>query len=170
MDPVLGRVLIELQQHIERILEASPQNREPVFTGDVEAQLLQVLLPTILYAPEGGPEAQEATVQLRALLAPHLTARDTEEVLSAFRTYYDIAELSATTDLNLVYNLRAKLDAAGYYDDFEVDRVVEAEIKGVKQSELVAAIAPVEDRLMKRYKAAQEALKAAKTVSDEKAS
>jgi len=95
---------------------------------------------------------------------------DTEEVLSAFRTYYDIAELSATTDLNLVYNLRAKLDAAGYYDDFEVDRVVEAEIKGVKQSELVAAIAPVEDRLMKRYKAAQEALKAAKTVSDEKAS
>ena len=72
----------ELQQHIERILEASPQNREPVFTGDVEAQLLQVLLPTILYAPEGGPEAQEATVQLRALLAPHLTARDTEEVMA----------------------------------------------------------------------------------------
>jgi len=72
----------ELQLHIERILEASPQNREPVFTGDVETQLLQVLLPTILYAPEGGKEAQEATVQLRALLAPHLTARDTEEVMA----------------------------------------------------------------------------------------
>ena len=30
----------------------------------------------------------------------------------------------ATTDPNLVYDLRAKLDAAGHYDDFEVDRVV----------------------------------------------
>jgi type I restriction enzyme R subunit len=29
-----------------------------------------------------------------------------------------------TTDPNLVFNLRAKLDAAGHYDDFEVDRVV----------------------------------------------
>jgi len=94
---------------------------------------------------------------------------ETEEVLAAFKTYHTTAELAATTDPNLVYNLRAKLDAAGHYDDFEVDRVVEAEMKGAKQSELVAAIAPVEDRLMKRYKAAQFALKAAKEMKDENA-
>ncbi|MFZ2956251.1 MAG: hypothetical protein WA705_05125 [Candidatus Ozemobacteraceae bacterium] len=46
--------------------------------------------------------------------------------------------------------------------------MVEAEIKGVKQSELVAALAPVADRLMKRYKIALEALKAAKAKSDKK--
>ena len=95
---------------------------------------------------------------------------DPAEVLAAFKTYHTTAELSATTDPHLVYNLRAKLDAAGHYDDFEVDRVVEAELKGAKQSELVAAIAPVEDRLMKRYKAAQVALKLAKESNDETAS
>jgi len=46
-------------------------------------------------------------------------------VLEAFRTYHTTAELSATTDPNLVFDLRAKLDAAGHYDDFEVDRVVD---------------------------------------------
>lgn len=91
------------------------------------------------------------------------------DVLVAFKAYHTTAELSATTDPNLVFNLRAKLDAAGHYDDFEVDRVVEAELKGVKQSELVAAIAPVQDRLMKRYKAAQAALKASKETDDEAA-
>ena len=80
------------------------------------------------------------------------------------------AELSATTDPNLVFNLRAKLDAAGHYDDFEVDRVVAVELNpNAKQSELVAALEPVVDRLMKRYKAAQEALKAAKEKKDDKA-
>src|SRR4029077_19764536 len=94
---------------------------------------------------------------------------DTEEVLTAFKAYHTTAELSATTDPNLVFNLRAKLDAAGHYDDFEVDRVVEAELKGARQSELVAGITPVEDRLMKRYKAAQAALKVAKEKEDEAA-
>ncbi len=89
------------------------------------------------------------------------------DVLAAFKAYHTTAELSATTDPNLVFNLRAKLDAAGHYDDFEVDRVVEAELKGAKQSELVAAIAPVEDRLMKRYKAALGALKATMEKNDE---
>jgi type I restriction enzyme, R subunit len=91
------------------------------------------------------------------------------DVLTAFKAYHTTAELSATTDPNLVFNLRSKLDVAGHYDDFEVDRVVEAELKGVKQSELVAAIAPVQDRLMKRYKTAQAALKASKEKDDEAA-
>jgi type I restriction enzyme, R subunit len=94
---------------------------------------------------------------------------EAEDVLAAFKTYHTTAELSATTDPNLVFNLRAKLDAAGHYDESEVERVVEADLKGVKQSELVAAIHPVVDRLTKRYKAAREALKAAQEKKDEAA-
>ncbi len=92
---------------------------------------------------------------------------DTEEVLAAFKTYYTTAELSATTDPNLVFNLRAKLDATGLYDSFEVERVVAVELNpNAKQSELVAALEPVQDRVMKRYKAAQTALKAAQEKED----
>jgi type I restriction enzyme R subunit len=88
---------------------------------------------------------------------------ETAEVLEAFKTYYDTAELADVTDPNIVFNLRAKLDSSGHYDDFEVDRVVAVELKdGAKQSELVAALEPVVDRLHRRYKAAQEALKAAR--------
>jgi len=39
------------------------------------------------------------------------------DILDAFKTYYQTAELSDVTDPNLVYNLRAKLDNAGYYDE-----------------------------------------------------
>lgn len=91
------------------------------------------------------------------------------DILKSFKVYHTTAELSATTDPNLVFNLRAKLDAAGHYDDFEVDRVVEAEMKGEKQGDLLKALEPVVDRLMKRYKSAQEALKIAKEKKDENA-
>jgi type I restriction enzyme R subunit len=95
---------------------------------------------------------------------------DSAEVLAAFKTYHTTAELSATTDPNLVYNLRSKLDAAGHYDDFEVDRVVAVELKpDATQGELLKALEPVVDRLMKDYKAAQEALKLAREQNDEAA-
>jgi type I restriction enzyme R subunit len=79
------------------------------------------------------------------------------EILKAFKTYYETAELESTTDPHLVYDLRAKLDATGYYDDFEVERVakIETDPQGT-QAQLSAAIAPVADRLLKRYKAAQQ--------------
>ncbi|MEN3029277.1 type I restriction endonuclease subunit R [Chromobacterium amazonense] len=80
-----------------------------------------------------------------------------EAILAAFKTYYETAELEACTDPHLVYDLRAKLDSQGYYDDFEVDRVAAVETNPkAKQSDLVAAIAPVADRLLKRYGAAQQ--------------
>ena len=87
---------------------------------------------------------------------------DPEEILNAFKTYHTTAELSNVTDPNIVFNLRAKLDAAGHYDDFEVDRVVAVELKpNARQAELANAVEPVVDRLQKHYKAAQEALKVA---------
>ncbi len=92
---------------------------------------------------------------------------DPAEVLDAFKTYHATAELSATTDPNLVYNLRSKLDAAGHYDDFEVDRVVAVELNPTaKQSELIAALEPVQDRIIKRYKAALAEWNAAKNKQD----
>lgn len=91
---------------------------------------------------------------------------DPEEVLKAFKTYYATAELETTTDPNLVYDLRAKLDATGNYDDFEVNRVVEAELKSTGQATLSAAIAPVADRLLRRFRNLNDALIAAKASED----
>ncbi|WP_422929147.1 type I restriction endonuclease subunit R [Singulisphaera sp. PoT] len=95
-------------------------------------------------------------------------ANEPEEVLAAFKTYYTTAELADVSDPNLVYNLRAKLDAAGHYDDFEVERVVAIEMKpNARQGELAAAVEPVVDRLTRRYKAAREARKLAEERQDE---
>jgi type I restriction enzyme R subunit len=94
---------------------------------------------------------------------------DPEEILKAFKSYYDTAELSGVTDPHLVYDLRMKLDAAGYYDDFEVERVVAVEFNpNSKQSDLAAALEPVVSRLLNRYKAAQEKLKTAHAKEDAK--
>lgn len=83
---------------------------------------------------------------------------DPAEVLTAFKTYHETAELAGVTDPNLIYDLRAKLDAAGYYDDYEVDRVVKAELDpNGTQGALSAALEPVADRLLKRYAAARRA-------------
>ncbi len=93
-----------------------------------------------------------------------------QDILAAFKTYYETAELEANTDPHLVLDLRAKLDATGYYDGFEVDRVAEAETNPkATQAQLSAAIAPVADRLLKRYKAAQHDKATAEANHDEKA-
>jgi type I restriction enzyme R subunit len=95
---------------------------------------------------------------------------DADEVLSAFKLYHSTAQLNDITDPNLVFNLRAKLDGLGYYDDFEIERVVEVELNpNAKQSELTHALEPVYERLTKRYKAAQGTLKFALEAKHEKA-
>jgi type I restriction enzyme R subunit len=94
---------------------------------------------------------------------------DPEEILTAFKTYYDTAELENVTDPHLVFDLRMKLDALGFYDEFEVNRVVEVEFNPkAKQSDLAAALEPVISRLLQRYKAAQERLRIADARSDAK--
>lgn len=95
---------------------------------------------------------------------------DPDDVLAAFKTYYTTATLTTTTDPNLVYNLRAKLDASGHYDSNEVDRVVRVELDPeAEQSDLIEAISPVQDRVLKRYRAAQESLHGALDRADEAA-
>lgn len=91
---------------------------------------------------------------------------DPDEVLAAFRTYYETAELAGVTDPHLVYELRAKLDGSGHYDDFEVERVAQVVLNPLSsQAMLLAAIEPVADRLLKRYKTAQQAQAAANAKS-----
>lgn len=97
-------------------------------------------------------------------------ANSAEDILTAFRTYYETAELEAVTDPDQVLDLRAKLDALGYYDDFEVDRVVRAELDlRANHASLSAAIEPVADRLLKSFRAAKDAEIAARAASDDRA-
>jgi type I restriction enzyme R subunit len=93
-----------------------------------------------------------------------------EEILKAFKQYHTTAELEAVTDPELALDLRNKLDDAGHYDDFEVDRVVEVEMNPKStQGQLIAALEPVADRILKAYKAAQTARQVAEEKKDNKA-
>ena len=86
-----------------------------------------------------------------------------DDILAALQTYYETAELAGVTDPHLILDLKAKLDGSGHYDDFEVERVVNAEMDPKStQAKLVAAIEPVADRLLKQYKAATQPLTNAK--------
>ena len=92
---------------------------------------------------------------------------EADEVLEAFRTYYATATLEDVTDPNLVYNLRAKLDATGHYDEFEVDRVAAADLNPQsKPSDLVRALEPVADRLTRKFSDAIARWRAAKLEDD----
>ena len=67
-------------------------------------------------------------------------------------------------------NLRSKLDAAGFYDDFEIDRVIEVYLNPAsKQKDLTAAIEPVASRLLQQYKEARAARIAAEKKKDKAA-
>lgn len=93
-----------------------------------------------------------------------------EEIVSAFKTYFETAELEAVTDPNIIYNLRAKLDASGHYDDNEVERVVQVELNPTaRQGDLVAALEPVADRLLRSYREDRERRNAAKERNDAEA-
>ncbi|MEM1353897.1 MAG: type I restriction endonuclease [Planctomycetota bacterium] len=95
---------------------------------------------------------------------------DSKDVLEAFKTYYTTAQLADETDPQLVLDLKVKLDATGYYDEPEVERLVKIVMDpNSKQSQLEAAIGPVADRLLKQFSAAKEKHKAATDAKDSKA-
>jgi type I restriction enzyme R subunit len=91
------------------------------------------------------------------------------EVLDAFKTYFTTAQLSDATDPNIILDLRTKLDALGYYHEYEIDRVVKVVLDPKsKQKQLEAAITPVADRLLKKFSAAKAAHVAAVENKDDK--
>ncbi|MCU0716544.1 MAG: type I restriction endonuclease [Pirellula sp.] len=92
------------------------------------------------------------------------------EILDAFKTYFTTAQLSDVTDREIILTLRTKLDALGYYEEHEIDRVVKVVLDpNSKQKQLEAAITPVADRLLKRFAAAKAAHAAALASQDDKA-
>ena len=82
------------------------------------------------------------------------------DVLAAFKQYHTTAQLADVTDPNVVLDLRGKLDATGLYDRFEVERVAKVAVNPkATQGDLDAAIGPVSNRLLTRYRHAQQAFK-----------
>jgi len=83
---------------------------------------------------------------------------EAEKVLEAFRQYYTTAELADVSDPNVVLDLRNKLDATAFYDQFEVDRVAAVAVNPKStQANLDGAIGPVSNRLLVRFKQARQA-------------
>ncbi|MGI9156813.1 MAG: type I restriction endonuclease subunit R [Marmoricola sp.] len=54
---------------------------------------------------------------------------DPDEIVEAFKPYYEEAALSGTTDPDLIHDLRGKLDAEGLYTDEEVAAVADAWVR-----------------------------------------
>jgi type I restriction enzyme R subunit len=94
-------------------------------------------------------------------------ANEPDDILAAFKIYYETAELAEATDPNLILQLKAKLDAQGHYDEFEVERVVKVLLDpSAKQSQLIGALEPVAQRLMNAYKEARLAYRNAEDFND----
>jgi type I restriction enzyme R subunit len=94
-------------------------------------------------------------------------ANEPDDILAAFKAYYETAELAEATDPQLIFNLKAKLDSQGHYDDFEIERVVKVLLNpNARQSELIGALEPVAQRLMHAYKEARQAKRNAEDVND----
>ncbi len=83
-----------------------------------------------------------------------------EAVLEAFKQYHTTAALADVSDPNVALDLRNKLDAVGYYDQYEVERVAKVAINPkATQGDLDAAIGPVSSRLLTKFKQAQQAFR-----------
>ena len=94
-------------------------------------------------------------------------ANESSEILEAFQTYYQTAQLSEATDPNLILDLKTKLDVQNHYDENEIDRVVGVLLNpNAKQSQLISALEPVAQRLMNTYKEARQKLRDAENYND----
>ncbi len=95
-------------------------------------------------------------------------ANSADEVLAAFKQYYETAELEGVTDPNIIFDLRSKLDGGGWYDTFEVEAVVKVLMdQKATQGQLQGALGPVADRLLKRFSAAKAKRVSALEANDE---
>ena len=66
--------------------------------------------------------------------------------------------MSGVTEPEKIYELRSKLDSQCFYDNLEVDTVVNVALRGdkAKSSDLDAALTPVAERLLKMFSAAKQ--------------
>ena len=90
-----------------------------------------------------------------------------DDILAAFKTYYETAALAEATDPALILDLKSKLDAQGHYDEFEIERVVKLLLDPAsKPKQLSAALEPVAQRLMNSYRQARQAYRQAAESND----
>jgi type I restriction enzyme R subunit len=95
---------------------------------------------------------------------------DPEEILKAFKAYYETARLSDITDPNQILDLRTQLDKTGFYSDAEVNQtVLLLESPDTKQKDLIAVLMPVAKRITDRYDELMKARQAAEAAKDKKA-
>jgi type I restriction enzyme R subunit len=81
-------------------------------------------------------------------------ANKADDILAAFRPYYEEATIAATTDPNLIHDIQNKLDESGNYMDDEVDAVAAVMVKGLGNNALASAIGPAKERFRGAMKAA----------------
>ena len=86
-----------------------------------------------------------------------------EDILNAFKPYYQTAELADVSDPNLIYDLFDKLRASGIFNWTEVEQFCEAFfIKSKTKAALSNICKPAVERWTKRYQSAVEAYTQAK--------
>lgn len=80
---------------------------------------------------------------------------DPDDILAAFKPYFEEASLVATTDPNLIHDIGNKLDVAGHYTSDEIDAVVTAHVLNKGNNALAGALAPVKHRFIAAYASAK---------------
>lgn len=87
-------------------------------------------------------------------------ANEPEEILKAFRTWYQAAELQDVQDPNIVYDIKETLDASHIYTVDEVRRLGEEIARTEPRRKLLNSIVePAADRFNKRLKDLNESVK-----------
>ena len=82
---------------------------------------------------------------------------DPDDILAAFKPYYQRAELAGVTDPNLIHTLQGKLDTARIYTEEALVRIVQVvrDPQGT-QAALQAALAPAVERFRVRWREATD--------------
>lgn len=78
-------------------------------------------------------------------------ANEADEILAAFKPYFEEATMVATTDPNLIHDIGNKLDVSGLYTPEEVDTVTTVYVKKMGNNALAGALAPVKQRFTTVY-------------------
>lgn len=82
---------------------------------------------------------------------------DPNDVLKAFQTYYQTAELEDVSDPDLIFQLKAQLDASGIYTEEEVNKLTEVYLEKSKSDAAVCNhCKPARDRWQTKYAEAME--------------
>jgi type I restriction enzyme R subunit len=77
-------------------------------------------------------------------------ANTAEDIVEAFEPYYDATTLADVTDPNIVHQTMAKLDAAGIYQESEIDGLVDDYLAGKGNNALTKWVTPARDRFVVR--------------------